>query len=185
MVVLICLINSFRFSLSLIFIFNAYYYMNLKNKILGAITFFFIASQFLSPKKNQNGFYATDQFFFDAKPPKDVQKILKESCFDCHSDQTEYPWYNSITPINYWLNSHINGGKKHFDVSKWSTYSANRKAHKLEELVEEVNEGKMPLSSYTWTHQNAVLDQNEINVVVDWAHKQIIEYNLTNISPQD
>ncbi len=55
----------------------------------------------------------------------------------------------------------------------------------MEELVEEVNEGKMPLGSYTWTHQNAVLDQNEINVLVDWAHKQIIEYNLTNISPQD
>ncbi len=159
--------------------------MNLKNKIIGSLIFLFIASQFLGPKKNQNGLHAIDQFFLDTKAPEVVQKILKESCFDCHSDQTDYPWYNSITPINYWLNSHINGGKKHFDVSKWSSYSASRRAHKLEELVEEVNEGKMPLSSYTWTHQNAVLDQNEINALVDWAHKQIIEENLINISVQD
>ena len=110
--------------------------MNLKNKILVVLISLFMVSQFLSPKKNQSGLYAVNQFFLDTNTPKEVQILLKEACFDCHSDQTDYPWYNSITPINYWLNSHIKGGKKHFDVSKWSTYSANRKAHKLEELVE-------------------------------------------------
>jgi hypothetical protein len=159
--------------------------MNLKNKILVLLISLFMASQFLSPKKNQSGLYAVNQFFLDTNTPKEVQILLKEACFDCHSDQTDYPWYNSITPINYWLNSHIKGGKKHFDVSKWFSYSDNRKVHKLEELVEEVKERKMPLKSYTWTHKSAVLDQNQINSLVDWANREILANNSINISIED
>ncbi|MBT4915791.1 MAG: heme-binding domain-containing protein [Formosa sp.] len=159
--------------------------MNLKNKILVVLISLFMVSQFLSPKKNQSGLYAVNQFFLDTNTPKEVQILLKEACFDCHSDQTDYPWYNSITPINYWLNSHIKGGKKHFDVSKWFSYSDNRKVHKLEELVEEVKERKMPLKSYTWTHKSAVLDQNQINSLVNWANREILANNSINISIED
>ena len=159
--------------------------MNLKNKILVVLISLFMVSQFLSPKKNQSGLYAVNQFFLDTNTPKEVQILLKEACFDCHSDQTDYPWYNSITPINYWLNSHIKGGKKHFDVSKWFSYSDNRKVHKLEELVEEVKERKMPLKSYTWTHKSAFLDQNQINSLVNWANREILANNSINISIED
>ena len=159
--------------------------MNLKNKILVVLISLFMVSQFLSPKKNQSGLYAVNQFFLDTNTPKEVQILLKEACFDCHSDQTDYPWYNSITPINYWLNSHIKGGKKHFDVSKWFSYSDNRKVHKLKELVEEVKERKMPLKSYTWTHKSAVLDQNQINSLVNWANREILANNSINISIED
>lgn len=159
--------------------------MNLKNKILVVLISLFMVSQFLSPKKNQSGLYVVNQFFLDTNTPKEVQILLKEACFDCHSDQTDYPWYNSITPINYWLNSHIKGGKKHFDVSKWFSYSDNRKVHKLEELVEEVKERKMPLKSYTWTHKSAVLDQNQINSLVNWANREILANNSINISIED
>ena len=159
--------------------------MNLKNKILVVLISLFMVSQFLSPKKNQSGLYAVNQFFLYTNTPKEVQILLKEACFDCHSDQTDYPWYNSITPINYWLNSHIKGGKKHFDVSKWFSYSDNRKVHKLEELVEEVKERKMPLKSYTWTHKSAVLDQNQINSLVNWANREILANNSINISIED
>ena len=159
--------------------------MNLRNKILVVLISLFMVSQFLSPKKNQSGLYAVNQFFLDTNTPKEVQILLKEACFDCHSDQTDYPWYNSITPINYWLNSHIKGGKKHFDVSKWFSYSDNRKVHKLEELVEEVKERKMPLKSYTWTHKSAVLDQNQINSLVNWANREILANNSINISIED
>ena len=159
--------------------------MNLKNKILVVLISLFMVSQFLSPKKNQSGLYAVNHFFLDTNTPKEVQILLKEACFDCHSDQTDYPWYNSITPINYWLNSHIKGGKKHFDVSKWFSYSDNRKVHKLEELVEEVKERKMPLKSYTWTHKSAVLDQNQINSLVNWANREILANNSINISIED
>ena len=154
--------------------------MNLKKKILVGLVLLFIIAQFFSPKKNQSEFVSKEAFFVQTNAPMKVQKILTQACFDCHSDQTTYPWYNSITPINYWLNSHVNGGKKHFDISKWSTYSVKRKAHKLEELIEEVQEGNMPLASYTWTHKEADLSADQIEALVDWAQKEIFAYGLLN-----
>ena len=154
--------------------------MTLKKKILVALMLLFVIAQFFSPKKNQSGLYAIDQFFIETEAPTEVKKILSQACFDCHSDQTTYPWYNSITPVNYWLNSHVNGGKSHFDVSKWSTYSIKRKAHKLEELIEEVQEGNMPLASYTWTHKEADLSVVQMEALVDWAQKEIFAYGLLN-----
>ena len=152
--------------------------MTLKKKILVALILLFIIAQFFSPKKNQSGLYAINKFFVETKAPMEVQKILTQACFDCHSDQTTYPWYNSITPVNYWLNSHVNGGKSHLDVSKWSTYSVKRKAHKLEELIEEVGEGEMPLASYKWTHASADLTNDQIEALIHWAQREIFNYGL-------
>ena len=154
--------------------------MILKKKILVGLVLLFIIAQSFSPKKNQSDLVSKEAFFVQSNAPKEVQKILNQACFDCHSDQTSYPWYNSITPINYWLNSHVNEGKKHFDISKWSIYSVKRKAHKLEELIEEVQEGKMPLTSYTWTHKEADLSADQIEALVDWAQKEIFAYGLLN-----
>ena len=152
--------------------------MTLKKKILVALILLFIIAQFFSPKKNQSGLYAINKFLVETKAPMEVQKILTQACFDCHSDQTIYPWYNSITPVNYWLNSHVNGGKSHLDVSKWSTYSVKRKAHKLEELIEEVGEGEMPLASYKWTHASADLTNDQIEALIHWAQREIFNYGL-------
>ena len=152
--------------------------MTLKKKILVALILLFIIAQFFSPNKNQSGLYAINKFLVETKAPMEVQKILTQACFDCHSDQTTYPWYNSITPVNYWLNSHVNGGKSHLDVSKWSTYSVKRKAHKLEELIEEVEEGEMPLASYKWTHASADLTNDQIEALIHWAQREIFNYGL-------
>tara|TARA_B110000259_G_scaffold88509_1_gene102965 strand:- start:572 stop:1066 length:495 start_codon:yes stop_codon:yes gene_type:complete len=164
--------------------------MTLKKKILVALILLFIIAQFFSPKKNQSGLYAINKFLVETKAPMEVQKILTQACFDCHSDQTTYPWYNSITPVNYWLNSHVNGGKSHLDVSKWSTYSVKRKAHKLEELIEEVGEGEMPLASYKWTHASADLTNDQIEDLIHWAQREIFNYglvksNIINSSAED
>ena len=164
--------------------------MTLKKKILIALILLFIIAQFFSPKKNQSGLYAINKFLVETKAPMEVQKILTQACFDCHSDQTTYPWYNSITPVNYWLNSHVNGGKSHLDVSKWSTYSVKRKAHKLEELIEEVEEGEMPLASYKWTHASADLTNDQIEALIHWAQREIFNYglvksNIINSSAED
>ena len=159
--------------------------MTLKKKILVALILLFIIAQFFSPKKNQSGLYAINKFLVETKAPMEVQKILTQACFDCHSDQTTYPWYNSITPVNYWLNSHVNGGKSHLDVSKWSTYSVKRKAHKLE-----VGEGEMPLASYKWTHASADLTNDQIEALIHWAQREIFNYglvksNIINSSVED
>ncbi len=136
----------------------------------------FIIAQFFGPDKNDGELTSVDAFFADTKPPADVKTILETTCIDCHSDSTRYPWYNNITPVNYWLDSHINDGKKHFDMSKWSDYSDKKKDHKLDELAEEVGEKEMPLPSYTWTHGDADLSQEQIDAIVSWVNTTRIKY---------
>jgi len=111
-----------------------------------------VVIQFVKPDKNNDGYQSVALFENEIVPTKEIAMILKNNCYDCHSDQTNYPWYNNISPINYWLEEHIEDGKRHFNVSAWEKYSARKKDHKLEELIEYVEQGEMPLDSYTWLH---------------------------------
>lgn len=143
--------------------------MKIAKKIgLGIVVIFGIA-QFFGPEKNEGEITSLDAFIAETNPPENVHAILKNTCFDCHSNTTKYPWYNSVTPINYWLDEHVKDGKKHLNFSDWNTYSLKRKEHKMDELHEEVAEKEMPLNSYTWTHADANLSQEEIDAVVSWA----------------
>jgi mono/diheme cytochrome c family protein len=136
----------------------------------------FIIAQFFGPDKNDGAITSVDAFYADTNPPKEVKAILESTCVDCHSESTAYPWYNNITPVNYWLDRHINDGKKHFNMSKWADYSDKKKDHKLDELAEEVGEKEMPLPSYTWTHGDADLSQEQIDAIVSWVKTTRIKY---------
>lgn len=146
--------------------------MKIIKKILVFLLVVFLVMQFFGPEKNEGELSSLDPFLTETNPPENVKTILKETCFDCHSNVTRYPWYNSITPVNYWLAGHIDHGKEELNFSKWAAYSLKRKEHKMEEVWEEVKKKKMPLPSYTWTHANANLTQDQIDAVVAWA-KQI------------
>ena len=128
-----------------------------------------VIAQFFGPDKNEGDVSSLDAFLAETNPPEEVKVTLKSACFDCHSDVTRYPWYNTITPVNYWLDGHIRDGKKHFNVSDWDKYSLKKKDHKLDELIEEVEEKHMPLDSYTWTHGDAKLTDAQITAMIGWA----------------
>lgn len=147
-------------------------------KILLLLLVTFVIAQFFRPEKNEGDMASINAFLAETNPPEGVKLILKETCYDCHSDVTKYPWYNNITPVNYWLAEHVNDGKKHFNVSKWEGSSLKRKDHKFEELIEMVEEKEMPLNSYTWTHSKAKLTDVQIASVIDWAKKVRIKYSL-------
>ncbi|WP_397362409.1 heme-binding domain-containing protein [Olleya sp. R77988] len=138
----------------------------------------FIIAQFFSPEKNEGNTEDLSAFFAETKPSDEVKTILKSSCFDCHSSNTRYPWYNKITPVNFWLAAHVKDGKKHLDFSKWANYSVKRKDHKFEEIAEEVEEKKMPLPSYTWTHGEANLTETQIQALVKWVEQVRTGYAL-------
>ena len=120
-------------------------------------------------EKNEGDLKSVDAFIAETNPPNEVLKVMKESCFDCHSNSTRYPWYNSITPINYWLADHVKEGSKHLNFSKWAEYSLKKKEHKMEEVFEVVENKNMPLDSYTWTHSEANLSDVQVKLIVDWA----------------
>ena len=152
--------------------------MKIIKKILLFLLVVFVIAQFFGPEKNEGDLASIETFYAETNPTEDVKLILKESCNDCHSDVTRYPWYNNITPVNYWMAEHVNDGKKHFNISKWNDYSTKKKDHKLEELVEMVEEKEMPLPSYTWTHTEAKLTYAQIKNLLEWANKLRFRYSL-------
>ena len=147
-------------------------------KILLIVVILLVIAQFFGPEKNQGDLASIQPFIEETNPPEDVKMILKESCYDCHSDVTRYPWYNSITPVNYWLAEHVNDGKKHFNFSNWVDNSTKRKDHKMEEFIKMVEKKWMPLESYTWMHSQAKLSDAQIKAVVDWAKQVRVMYDL-------
>ena len=133
-----------------------------------------VVMQFIRPDKNEAGYEGVTYFENETKSSSSVTGILKENCYDCHSNQTNYPWYAEIAPVNYWLADHVKDGKKHFNVSAWNDYSIKKKDHKLEELLEMVEKGEMPLDSYTWLHGK--LSEDDTKLLLQWAAVARLQY---------
>ncbi|MFN0278407.1 MAG: heme-binding domain-containing protein [Pyrinomonadaceae bacterium] len=104
--------------------------------------------------------------------PPDVALILGRSCNDCHTNATIYPWYSYIQPAGWFLDDHIDAGRRHLNFSVFNTYEPKKKAHKLEEICEMVESKEMPLPSYLWIHWDAVLKDTEAKALCDWANEE-------------
>ncbi|AWH74960.1 cytochrome C [Dokdonia sp. Dokd-P16] len=126
-----------------------------------------VVIQFIRPDKQEGNYLAIEEFETETNMPAEVRAIFSNNCYDCHSGVTTYPWYADIAPLSYWLNDHIKDGKRHFDVEDWNNYSLKKKDHKLDELIEEVEEGEMPLKSYTLVHGD--LSDEEKELLENWA----------------
>ena len=98
-----------------------------------------------------------------------IATMLKSACYDCHSDQPRYPWYASVAPVSWKIGVHIEEGRDELNFSKWATYSAKRRDHKLEEMVEEVEEGKMPQPNYVRMHSEAKLTDEQVASLKTWV----------------
>ncbi|WP_420573958.1 heme-binding domain-containing protein [Kordia sp.] len=143
--------------------------MKILKKIAVLALIVLIILQFFGPEKNEGDVADLQAFLTETNPPASVQASLKAACYDCHSSNTRYPWYSNIEPISYWMAGHVKHGKEELNFSEWSTYSVKRKDHKLEEVIEEIEEGHMPISSYTWTHGDAKLTETQIKEIADWV----------------
>jgi mono/diheme cytochrome c family protein len=146
----------------------------MKKKIVSILILVLVLIQFIQPKKNQSKDYTND-ISTEIKIPKEVQEIIKTSCADCHSNKTVYPWYNNIAPISWFLASHVNEGKEHLNFSEWTEYNNRQKNHILKKMKEEIEEGEMPLFSYTLIHKNATLNKQQRASFLNWL-KTINKY---------
>ena len=127
-----------------------------------------IVIQFFPKQYNESETVPASDFIATYNPPKEVEGILRASCYDCHSNNTNYPWYNQIQPVNWYLADHVDEGKRELNFSEFGGYSAKRAAHKLEEVIKEVKNDKMPLESYTLIHSQAKLSEQDKKVIMDW-----------------
>ena len=133
----------------------------------------FVGIQFIPTDLNQNKNISKTDFLLVNKTPKNISRILKKSCYDCHSNNTNYPWYNKIQPTAWFLESHVQKGKKELDFSVWSEYSIRRKKSKLKSIMSQIRDNKMPLSSYTFIHSDAALTKKEKEDITDFINKLI------------
>jgi Haem-binding domain len=138
-----------------------------KNALIGGAVVL-LAIQFFRPKPN-NSNDETNEIAQKFPVPPDVHGILKTSCYDCHSNNTVYPWYASFQPVLGWLDHHIDEGKHEINFSTFATYSPRRQFKKFNEIIEQVKEGEMPLSSYTLIHRDAVLSADQKQTLIAWA----------------
>ena len=131
----------------------------MKRKLLLACLLAVLLIQLIRPERTAEPVDPLTDLIAVTKPSAEVEAILRMACYDCHSGQPRYPWYANVAPISWWLQHHVNEGREHFDVSSWGKASVKKRDHKVKEAVEMLEEGEMPLPSYTWTHADARLSE--------------------------
>jgi Haem-binding domain len=136
---------------------------------VGFIIVLLIIIQFFDTEKNIATAPSENAIEKHHAVPDHVQKLLKTSCYDCHSNTTVYPAYNNIQPVKWWLADHVNSGKRHLNFDEFNTYSKEKKLKKLDEIAETVRSGEMPLTSYTVIHQNAKLSASDKSEIEQWV----------------
>ena len=144
-------------------------------KILIGFAILFVLSQAIQPTKNKGNTNSANDITTVYTVPENVMAILKKSCYDCHSNHTEYPWYDHITPVNWWVANHIKEGKFELNFNEFGSYSTKKQLKKMEEIGETVEKGQMPLSSYLVMHGDAALDSDQKELLVSWSKKTAAE----------
>lgn len=139
-------------------------------KIMIVLLAALIIIQFIHPKRNKAEGLQSNYIGNTFAIPADVKTILAKACNDCHSNNTRYLWYSNFQPVHWWHNKHIINGKKGINFDEYTNKSLRYQYHKMEETVEMVKEGEMPLNSYTWMHKDARLTDEEKNKIIGWAN---------------
>ncbi|MEP6583017.1 MAG: heme-binding domain-containing protein [Ginsengibacter sp.] len=127
-----------------------------------------IVIQFIRPAKNISGIAVYD-IATKYKVPTNVMHTLKIACYDCHSNNSRYPWYWNVQPVTWFLNNHIRDGKWHLNFSEFTSYEIWRQYRKLEEIGDEIKSGDMPMTSYTFIHADARMSDKEKEEVQSWV----------------
>lgn len=140
-------------------------------KILLGLLIVLILIQFIQPVRNKSTALLSTDITKTINVPGHVQDILKASCYDCHSNNTNYPWYSRIQPFGWLLARHIRNGKAELNFNEFGSYSLRRQISKLNGLGNSVKDGTMPLSSYTMIHKSARLSKEDKSLLIDWAER--------------
>ncbi len=145
--------------------------MNLYKKAILLLLIAVVGIQFMPTTRNQsNEVYETD-FTKTLIVPNNVQNLLKNSCYDCHSNNTNYPWYNLIQPVSWFLENHIKEGKKELNFNEFGAYSIRMQKSKLKSVINQIKENKMPLPTYALIHKDAKLSEADKELLIRWMNK--------------
>ncbi len=131
----------------------------------------FIAIQFIPTTKNESTETLKSDFVEVFNPPKNIATKLKTACYDCHSNNTAYPWYNKIQPVAWFLEHHIEEAKEELNFSEFGNYSKRKQKSKLKSIKNEIKDAEMPLKSYLIMHKNATFSKAEQKEFIAYFNK--------------
>lgn len=146
--------------------------MKILKRVLIGLGVLFIVIQVIRPAKTNPEVdeSRTIQAHSQISPP--VAAILERACYDCHSSKTTWPWYSQIAPVSWYVIHDVNEGRKEINFSDWARFDAKRAARKLQEICEQVEQGKMPIKNYVLMHSNAKLTDADRQAICDWAKQE-------------
>ena len=139
-------------------------------KVIITIVFALGILQLIRPSKNIGPVDSAKSIEAKVAMPADVKASLQKACYDCHSNNTVYPWYAEVQPVGWYLTNHVRDGKRHLNFDEFMNLKPKQQDHKMKELVESQEEGWMPIDSYTWIHKNAILTQDEKKAIINYAN---------------
>ncbi|MCY0968678.1 heme-binding domain-containing protein [Chryseobacterium wangxinyae] len=142
-------------------------------KILTILLVAFIIIQFFPIDKTNPPVNEGMDFLKIKNTPENITKLISNSCYDCHSNETRYPWYSNIAPSSWFLKNHIDEGRQNLNFSTFAMYEPKRQIHKMEECIEMIETAEMPLESYYIGHQDAKLTDQQRKELVVYFKKQI------------
>jgi hypothetical protein len=125
--------------------------------------------QFIRPNVQNKAVDPALDFSAMMNVPADLQQVLSDACYDCHSNTAKFPWYSQVAPVSWWIANHINEGRENLNFSEFGAIAANDRTEVMEELEEVLVEGEMPLASYTWLHPEARLSEAQKTALLDWV----------------
>ena len=127
-----------------------------------------VVIQFIPVDRNQSDNVPKTDFMLVNDVPSDIKNKLQVSCYDCHSNNTQYPWYSKVQPVAWFLEGHIKEGKAELNFNEWDSLSNRRKKSKLSSIIKQIESGEMPLTSYTLIHKEAIFSEEETQKVVKY-----------------
>jgi hypothetical protein len=108
----------------------------------------------------------------DLNAPAEVRTILRNACYDCHSNETIWPWYSKVAPVSWMIENHVKDGRGNLNFSEWEKYSDTKKTEMKKEIWEQINSSEMPLQMYTYLHSKSNLDIMKKKLIQDWTTKK-------------
>lgn len=144
----------------------------MKKRILYIFLAIAVVAQFFQPDRSVPPIVPANDMLVMTQAPEEIRTLVEGACYDCHSDRSTYPWYASITPVNFWLQDHINEGREKMNFSHWNDPASREEAYECGEVL---TEGEMPPSNYAFIHGHAKLDAAQRSQLVTWFNANMPE----------
>lgn len=151
----------------------------MKNKlkwIFAALVVVFVLLQFTNPPRTNPPVAPEHDLMATNPPPPQIAALLHNACYDCHSDETRWPWYSRVAPVSWLVADDVTHGRERMNFSDWPRALPERAAKRLEHISEEVDYKDMPPTKYTLLHPEARLTAGQREQLIRWADQEAARF---------